>query len=102
MEDYIYKQFEKESDVKVVLFLIGMRELGQKENKFSKEDKQDLMNMAVCKVFSLSGYFEVSHLDEDGWPVWKQAMHLPAMDGKAQESFIRSHIVYYFEQEGLI
>jgi hypothetical protein len=94
-------RFGKDSDVKAVLFIIGLRELGKKKKKFSKEEKQDLMNLAVCKIFSIDGYFEVQHLDADGWPVWKQAKPLPSMNAKEQEVFIKEHIIKYFEQEKL-
>lgn len=99
---YMLQRFQKKADIKEILFVIGLRELGQKKNKFTKEQKQDLMNLAFCKAASFSGYLEVSHLDGDGWPVWKQQKPLPVMNNKEQEIFIKEHIILYFEAEGLL
>jgi hypothetical protein len=69
---FMEERFGKEADLRSVLFVMGLRELGQKKKKFTKEQKQDLMNLALCKALSTDGYFEVTHLDGEGWPVWKQ------------------------------
>jgi hypothetical protein len=102
VKEVLKTRFGKDSDVKSVLFIIGLRELGKNKKKFTKEEKQDLMNLAVCKILSPEGYFEVSHLDGDGWPVWKQAKPLPTMNNKEQENFIKEHIIMYFADEGLL
>jgi hypothetical protein len=102
IERYMVERFDKDADVKAVLFVIGMREYGHKKQKFTKEEKQDLMNLAACKVMSLDGYFEVSHLDSEGWPVWKQAKAMPPMTPTDQEEFLKEHIISYFETENLI
>lgn len=100
--DFMHERFGRESDLRSVLFVIGLRELGQKKRKFSKEEKQDLMNLALCKALSYDGYFEVTHLDGDGWPVWKQVKPMPQLKPAEQEEFIKEHIVTYFIEEGLI
>jgi len=46
-------------NVEAVLFLIGVNELGQGVRSFSKEEKQDLMHIAICKVLSPSGFYEL-------------------------------------------
>ncbi len=48
---------KKPRDLNAVLFIIGTQELGQGNRSFSKEEKQDLMHIAICKVLSLSGYY---------------------------------------------
>jgi hypothetical protein len=102
VERYMMERFDKDSDVKAVLFVIGLREFGHIKVKFLKEEKQDLMNLAACKVMGLSGYFEVSHLDAEGWPVWKQTKPLPPMNPTQQEDFLKQHIIQYFQEENLI
>ena len=102
VQETLKSRFGKDTDVKSVLFIIGLRELGKKKKKFTKEEKQDLMNLAVCKILSPEGYFTVSHLDGEGWPVWKQTKPLPVMNNKEQENFIKEHIITYFEDEGLL
>ena len=97
------KRFGKAADVKAALYVIGLREWGKKKTKkITKEEKLDLMNLAACKILSPDGYFEVQHLDAEGWPVWKQAKALPPMTTKEQELFLMEHIYKYFESERLL
>jgi hypothetical protein len=101
--EFIKTRFDRPAtDVKEILFVVGLREYGQKKKKFTKEQKQDLMNLAACKSLSLAGFFEVSHLDAEGWPVWKQVKPIPQMDARHQEAFIKENLVHYFESEGLL
>ncbi len=86
-------------DLNAVLFIIGMQELGQGAKRFSKEEKQDLMHIAICKVLSLSGYYELEGLDKDGWPHWKLVKKLPHFDLLEQEKLLKMHTLEYFEKE---
>ena len=87
------------SDVKDVVFLIGVQELGKGKRRFSKEEKQDLMHIAVCKVLSYSGFYSLEGVDDDGWPHWKLSKALPHFDLIEQESLLKTHIIEYFERE---
>lgn len=91
-------QFGKAPDINAILFLVGIRELGQYKKKFTKEEKQDLMHIATCSVLSRSGYYELQGLDQDGWPHWTAKKKLPVMNLTEQEDFIRDHILMYFEE----
>ncbi|MCB0738873.1 MAG: hypothetical protein KDC92_15295 [Bacteroidetes bacterium] len=102
VEAFIEKRFDKKPDLKAALFVIGMRELGSVQRKLTKEEKQDLMNLAFCKICSVDGYFRVDEMDADGWPIWKQVKPLPKMSAKEQEQFLKEHVVTYFETEELI
>jgi len=70
---------KKPKDLNAVLFLIGVQELGQGRKVFEKEEKQDLMHIGICKVLSLSGYYELEGLDKDGWPHWKLVKNYPIL-----------------------
>ena len=41
-----------------MLFLIGVQELGRWKEGFTKEEKQDLMHIAVCRLFTDDGHYE--------------------------------------------
>jgi len=82
-----------------VLFLVGVNELGQGSIFFTKEDKQDLMHIAICKVLSLSGFYELEGLDESGWPHWKPVKELPHFDLLEQEKLLKMHLLEYFAEE---
>ena len=90
---------KKPKDLNAVLFLIGVQELGKGKGMFSKEEKQDLMHIGICKVLSLSGYYELEGLDQDGWPHWKMIKKLPHFDLLEQEKLLKMHVIEYFEQE---
>lgn len=90
---------KKPKDLNGVLFLIGVQELGLGKKVFSKEEKQDLMHIAICKVLSLSGYYVLEGLDKEGWPHWKLVNKLPHFDLLEQEKFLKMHVIEYFEKE---
>lgn len=90
---------KKPKDLNSVLFLIGVQELGHGTKIFSKEEKQDLMHIGICKVLSLSGYYTLEGLDKDGWPHWKLVKKLPHFDLLEQEKLLKMHVMEYFEKE---
>lgn len=89
----------KPADIKGVLFLIGVQELGKGNIPFSKEEKQDLMHIATCKVLSYGGYYELDGLDAEGWPHWRVIKALPSVDFMSQESLLKEYIITYFRKE---
>lgn len=86
-------------DLNGVLFLIGVQELGRGFANFSKEEKQDLLHIGICKVLSLSGFYELEGLDEEGWPHWHLKKKLPHFDLLEQEKLLKLHVIEYFEKE---
>ena len=86
-------------DLQAVLFLIGIQELGSVKSRFTKEEKQDLMHIGICKVLSYSGYYELEGLDQEGWPHWKLVKKLPHFDLLEQEKLLKMHVLEYFEKE---
>lgn len=90
---------KKPKDLNAVLFLIGVQELGQGRKVFEKEEKQDLMHIGICKVLSLSGYYELEGQDKDGWPHWKLIKKLPHFDLLEQEKLLKMLVIEYFEKE---
>jgi hypothetical protein len=90
---------KKPSDLNSVLFIIGVQELGHGPKPLSKEEKQDLMHIAICKVLSLAGYYKLDGLDKDGWPHWTLIKKLPHFDLLEQEKLLKMHVLEYFEKE---
>jgi hypothetical protein len=81
-----------------ILFLIGVQELGTAKQEYTKEQKQDLMHIAVCTVLAPSGYYILEGYDEEGWPHFKQLQPLPEFNVYEQENFLKDHVLLYFEQ----
>lgn len=96
------ERFGIKPDMNGVLLLIGVQELGQGPQEFSKEQKQDLMHIAVCKVLSQSGYYVYEGDDDEGWPHYGAAKALPPFNLFEQENFLKDHILLYFQQNGFI
>ncbi|MBL7805897.1 MAG: hypothetical protein JNL02_19300 [Saprospiraceae bacterium] len=89
---------EQLPDLNTVLFLVGIQELGRWKKGFSKEEKQDLMHIAVCRLLSYEGYFEFVGRDADGWPHWRQVLEMPRRDTAAQETLLKILAVRYFKE----
>jgi len=89
----------KPKDLNGVLFVIGVQELGKGYRPFSKEEKQDLMHIGICRVLSSSGYYELTGSDKDGWPHWTMVKKLPHFDLLEQEKLLKMHVLEYFEKE---
>ncbi|RTL58565.1 MAG: hypothetical protein EKK37_09540 [Sphingobacteriales bacterium] len=102
LEAKLVERFGKKPDLESLLFLIGVQEFGEIKEKYTKEQKQDLMHVAVCSLLSQSGYYELESVDEDGWPHFKQLKHIAPMNLVEQENFIKDHVLLYFENNGFL
>ena len=83
-------------DIKVLLFLIGVQELGKGPRKFSKRQKEELMHIATCRLLSEMGFYELKGLDQDGWPHWKIVKPIPPYTLLEQEFLLKQLIIHYF------
>ena len=84
-------------DLNTVLFLVGIQELGRWKKSFTKEEKQDLMHIAVCRLLEEEGYFEFVGRDEDGWPHYRQVVEMPKQSVMEQEKVLKIAAVRYFQ-----
>ena len=100
VEKMLAERFGKQPDMEAILFLIGMNELGKMPNmsKWSKEQKQDLMHVAVCHLLSLRGYFEFVGLDEEGWPHYEKLFAVEVGGTAEQEQLLKECIIQYFAE----
>jgi len=95
---YIKDTFKKDKlpDLNAILLVIGMNELGVIRTKWSKEEKQDLMHIAVCKLLSFDGVYGFKGLDADGWPHYEILQPLAVKGVKEQGALLKQKIVQYF------
>lgn len=91
------ERFGRRPDLNALLLLIGVQELGQGVAEFTKEQKQDLMHIATCKLFSLSGHYALERVDEEGWPHYQLVTPVPFANLKEQERMLKWHILEYFD-----
>ncbi|MBK8518563.1 MAG: hypothetical protein IPL55_20455 [Saprospiraceae bacterium] len=86
-------------DLQTILFLIGVQELGRfPKEKFTKEEKRDLMHVAVCTLLEEDGYFEFEGRDHDGWPHWKETKPFSIKGIQEQEEYIVTKVIEYFKK----
>lgn len=79
-----------------VIYLVGVQELGQGKRKFKKDEKVNLMHIAICKLLEPYGYYEFDFFDDDGWPHYKALTELPSLKPGEQSVLMKEAIVNYF------
>ncbi|MDR2206342.1 MAG: hypothetical protein LBE36_09355 [Flavobacteriaceae bacterium] len=102
-EEFFAKNFQTESGVSVetMLFLIGVQELGGGKQEYSKDDKINLIHIAVCRLLEPFGYYKFSHYDKDGFPHFEQTEPLPELRPNEQQLLMKKAIIQYFTDENL-
>ncbi|PKP13010.1 MAG: hypothetical protein CVU08_07535 [Bacteroidetes bacterium HGW-Bacteroidetes-3] len=85
-----------------IIYLIGVQELGQGVKEFKKDDKVNLMHIAICRLLEPFGYYEFDFFDSDGWPHYKVLSALPPLKSGEQTVLMKEAIVMYFKANKLI
>lgn len=83
-------------DLDAIIYLIGVQELGQLHRQFKKDQKLDLMHIAICKVLEPYGFYEFDFVDDEGWPHYKVKAQLPFLKAGEQSVLMKEAIVNYF------
>jgi hypothetical protein len=89
-------------DLDAIIYLIGVQELGQLDRSFKKDQKLDLMHIAICKVLTPYGYYELDFVDDEGWPHYKAKAELPHLKAGEQSILMKEAIVNYFLETDFI
>ncbi len=85
-------------DLNAILFLIGIQECGVLKEEYTKEEKQDLMHIAICTLLEPDGYYEFKGRDEEGWPHFEQKMNVDIKGVAAQGQLLKEKIIFYFNR----
>lgn len=83
-------------DLDAIIYLIGVQELGQLHRKYKKDQKLELMHIAICRLLEPYGYYEFDYFDDDGWPHYKFLEELPPLKAGEQSVLMKEAIVQYF------
>ena len=89
-------------DLDAIIFLIGLQELGQFQKKFNKQKKLEILHIAVCKLLSDYGYYQLEYIDQEGWPHYKLNENLPNLKPGEQTILIKKAIINYFVKSNYI
>ncbi len=100
VEEFIEKEFGPDIDIRGILFLIGVQELGKGYVKFTKDQKVEVIHVAICTLLSQYNYYEFEGNDEEGWPHFKETKKLPLLKPGEQLKVMKDAIVDYFKANG--
>ncbi len=89
-------------DMDAILFLIGVQELGKINKKFKKDDKLNLMHIAVCRLLEPYGFYLYEGIDKEGWPHYTLNEQLPQLKANEQQLLMKKAVILYFEDLDLI
>ncbi len=85
-----------------IIYLIGVQELGKGPQTFKKDEKINLLHIAICRLLEPFGYYKFDYFDEDGWPHYKIEATLPNLKPGEQTVLMKEAIVLYFKEKELI
>jgi hypothetical protein len=89
-------QFGDGLDLQAVLMLIGVQELGKGYRKFNKDQKLEVLHIAICTLLEPYGYYKFEGQDEDGYPHWSTVENLPPLKPGQQSFLMKQSIIDYF------
>ena len=89
-------------DLDAIIYLIGVQELGKVHQEFKKDEKLNLMHIAICRLLEPYGFYEFEFFDDEGWPHYKVKEELPALKAGEQSVLMKEAIVNYFVERELI
>ena len=103
VEAFFVKNFdtEKHPAIDTLLFLIGVQELGSGKQKYTKDDKVNILHIAVCRLLEPFGYYKFSNYDDDGYPHFNEVEKLPELKPNEQQILMKKAIIQYFIDEEL-
>jgi len=89
-------------DLDAIIYLIGVQELGKVHQTFKKDEKLNLMHIAICRLLEPYGYYEFDYVDKEGWPHFKVKEELPPLKAGEQSVLMKEAIVNYFLEREVI
>jgi len=87
----------EELDLDAIIFLVGVQELGMGARKFKKDEKINLMHIAICRLLEPYGYYSYEGRDHDGWPHYTVVDSLPSLKPGEQSVLMKEALIRYFE-----
>ena len=100
--DRLEARFGEGLDLDAVIFLVGVQELGQGYRTFKKQEKTDLMHIAICRLLMQYGYYEYMGMDEGGWPHYQPLAKLPQLNPAQQSLLMKEALLEYFKNAELL
>jgi len=96
------EKFGEGLDLNSVLLLVGVQELGKGYQKFSKDEKMNLIHIAICTILEPYGIYKFVETDADGWPHFDKVQGLPPISNREQENLLKEATINYFATNGIV
>ena len=85
-----------------IIYLVGVQELGNFHRNFKKDEKINLMHIAICRLLEPYGYYDFDFFDDEGWPHYKVKEQLPPLKAGEQTVLMKEAVVNYFLEKEYI
>jgi hypothetical protein len=89
-------------DLDGIIYVVGLQEFGRWDRSFKKDEKIQLMHIAICRLLEPYGYYLFDYVDSDGWPHYDLVKPLPVLKAGEQSLLMKEAIVGYFLDKKLI
>ncbi|MEN9698940.1 MAG: hypothetical protein RLZZ301_138 [Bacteroidota bacterium] len=96
LKAHLETDFGPNMDMAALLFLVGVNELGMGHRTFSKQEKMELMHIAICTLLEPFGYYTFNGRDADLWPHFILNQELPALNHQEQQQLLKEALLEYF------
>jgi len=104
LSEFLSKRFAdgEKLDLDAIIYLIGVQELGKIGVDFKKDEKINLMHIAICRLLEPFGYYKFDYFDEEGWPHYSVIDKLPSLKAGEQSVLMKEAIVQYFLESKIL
>jgi len=93
--DKLENQFDQEMTLKGVLYLIGVQELNLGIKQYEREEKVNVLHVAICKILTPFGFYKFDRIDEDGWPHYIELKAIKNLSENQQELLMKEAVIKY-------
>ncbi|AWU44340.1 hypothetical protein [Blattabacterium punctulatus] len=86
-----------------IIYLIGIQVLGKGQNKFlKKEDKINILHIAICRILEPFGYYVFIGRDREGWPHYLLKKNYSFLKKEEKYFLIKKAIIRYMIEENIL
>lgn len=86
----------EELDLDAIIYLVGVQEVGTWTKRLKKDEKIQVMHVAICRLLEPFGYYRFQNVDQDGWPHYENLEPLPPLKAGEQALLMKEALVLYF------
>ena len=91
-------RFDQDFELEGILFMIGLQELNKGYIRLNKDQKLEVMHIAVCTLLAPYGYYTFIGRDPDGWPHFEPTEKLPHLKPMQQHSLMKEAVIEYLRE----